>query len=123
MHNPRNADLTGLSRALRKGMTKEERKLWYNFLKSLPVTVNRQRILGDYIVDFYIHKAKLVIELDGDQHGDPANRKKDQLRDAWLRAQGMTVLRYPNSAITSSFESVCQDILAHLPGVSEPEIE
>ena len=104
-------------------MTREERKFWYEFLKHLPITVNRQKAIGPYIVDFYIHMGKLVIELDGDQHGEPDGLTKDKHRDAWLRERGMTVLRYPNSFVDSSFEEVCQDILSHLPGVAEPEIE
>ena len=118
-----NDQLTGSAQSLRRNMTKEERKLWYNFLKHLSVTVNRQKVIGRYIVDFYIHKEKLVIELDGDQHGEPAGLAKDEKRDAWLREQGMTVLRYPNTAVNTSFEEVCRDILLHLPGVPEPEIE
>ena len=46
-------------------MTKEERHLWYDFLKKLPVTVNSQKVIGKYIVDFYIASSKLVVELDG----------------------------------------------------------
>ena len=118
-----NEKLTENAKALRRNMTKEERKLWYEFLKPLSVTVNRQKVIGQYIVDFYIHTAKLVIELDGDQHGEAENLAKDKARDEWLRRQGMTVLRYPNSWVDQSFEEVCQDILAHLPGVAEPEIE
>ena len=118
-----NNQLTGSAQSLRRNMTKEERKLWYNFLKHLSVTVNRQKVIGRYIVDFYIHKEKLVIELDGDQHGEPAGLAKDEKRDAWLREQGMTVLRYPNTAVNTSFEEVCRDILLHLPSVPEPEIE
>ena len=46
-------------------MTKEEKHLWYDFLNLLPVTVNRQKIIGNYIVDFFCASAKTVIELDG----------------------------------------------------------
>ena len=123
MHHLSNPKLTGNAKALRRNMTKEERKLWYDFLKLLPVTVNRQKVLGRYIVDFYIHNEKLVIELDGDQHAEPEVLVKDEARDAWLREQGITVLRYPNSWIDRSFEDVCRDILSHLPGVAAPEIE
>ena len=123
MHHLSNPKLTGNAKALRRNMTKEERKLWYDFLKLLPVTVNRQKVLGRYIVDFYIHNEKLVIELDGDQHSEPEVLVKDKARDAWLREQGITVLRYPNSWIDRSFEDVCRDILSHLPGVAAPEIE
>ena len=123
MRNLSNSGLTSFSKALRRNMTKEERKLWYNFLKYLPVTVNRQKVIGHYIVDFCIYSAKLVIELDGDQHGEPKGMTKDANRDAWLAEQGFTVLRYGNFAINSAFEDVCRDILAHLPGVDAPVIE
>ena len=69
--------LTINSQKLRKNMTKEEKHLWYDFLKQLPITVNRQRKIKKYIVDFYISSAKLVIELDCSQHYEPDNRAKD----------------------------------------------
>ena len=109
--------LTQYAQNLRKNMTREERLLWYNFLKHLPVNVNRQKVIGSYIVDFYVHSAKLVIELDGDQHGEEAGLARDAVRDAWLREKGLTVLRYANGDVTRSFESVCQDILRHIPEV------
>ena len=123
MHHLSNRGLTDNAQNLRRNMTGEERKLWYNFLKHLSVTVNRQKVIGKYIVDFYIHKERLVIELDGTQHGEPEVLAKDEARDAWLKEQGFTVLRYPNAWINQSFEGVCQDILVHLPGVPEPVIE
>ena len=66
-HNPA---LRPNAQALRRNMTKEERHLWYDFLKGLPATFNRQKVMGKYIVDFYCASAKLVIELDGSQHYD-----------------------------------------------------
>ena len=123
MHHLSNRGLTDNAQNLRRNMTGEERKLWYNFLKHLSVTVNRQKVIGKYIVDFYIHKERLVIELDGTRHGEPEVLAKDEARDAWLKEQGFTVLRYPNAWINQSFEGVCQDILVHLPGVPEPVIE
>ena len=123
MHHLSNRGLTDNAQNLRRNMTGEERKLWYNFLKHLSVTVNRQKVIGKYLVDFYIHKERLVIELDGTQHGEPEVLAKDEARDAWLKEQGFTVMRYPNAWINQSFEGVCQDILVHLPGVPEPEIE
>ena len=121
-HNSNN-HLTHNAQKLRKNMTDAERRLWFNFLKHLPITVNRQKVIGNYIVDFYIHSAKLVIELDGDQHGEPENTAKDAIRDAWLREQGLTVLRYPNAFVLRSFGAVCEDILRYLPEMPEVEIE
>ena len=65
MHNPK---LSENAKALRKNMTKEERHLWYDFLRELPVMVHRQKVVGNYIVDFYVAEAKIAIELDGSQH-------------------------------------------------------
>ena len=109
-----NGKLTQNAQELRKNMTPEEKHLWYDFLKLLPTTVNRQKAIGDYIVDFYVHSAKLVIELDGKQHRTKANKQKDEIRDTYLSKQGITVLRYDNNAIRNQFDFVCNDILKHL---------
>ena len=102
--------LTPSAQTLRKYMTPEERVLWYDFLKKLPVSVRRQKPLGGYIVDFYCASAKLVIELDGSQHEEPQQKAADEERDAYLRSRGLTVLRYSNWLIKTNFEGVCQDI-------------
>ena len=114
----RNQDLTKLARNLRKNQTKEEALLWYNFLRKSPVRFHRQYVIGNYIADFYCHKAKLVIELDGSQHyEDPTY---DISRDAYLKEQGLRVLRIPNNAIKDNFSGVCEEILRHItPGETE----
>ena len=117
MNEQYNAKLISNSKTLRKSMTKEERHLWYDCLKQLPVTVHRQKVLGSYIVDFYIASAKIVIELDGSQHYEPAHQKKDALRDAYLQDLGCIVLRYSNADIHDRFPSVCEDILNHINSV------
>ena len=109
-----NPKLTGNAKALRKNMTKEERHLWYDFLKTLPVTVNRQKVIGKYIVDFYCASAKLVIELDGSQHFEEHGVTTDTERDTYLRSLGLTVLRYSNREVNQRFSGVCEDILNHL---------
>ncbi len=111
LHNPK---LTHNAKQLRTNMTKEERHLWYDFLKTLPVTVNRQKGIGKYIVDFYIASAKTVIELDGSQHYEDKNKEADITRDSYLNALGIKVLRYTNSEIQTRFDNVCQDILNHI---------
>ena len=111
MNGQYNAKLTSNSRTLRKTMTKEERHLWYDFLKQLPVTVHRQKVFGNYIVDFYIASHKIVIELDGSQHYEVDHQQKDGLRDAYLAESGCTVLRYSNADIQYRFREVCKDIL------------
>ena len=106
--------LLGFSRSLRKNMTKEERHLWYDFLKELPVMVHRQKVIGRYIVDFYIAAKKIVIELDGSQHYSEEGKESDSVRDSFLAAQGITVLRYSNADVNMRFDSVCQDIYNHI---------
>ena len=106
--------LTPLARKLRKNQTKEEALLWYNFLRKCQPRFHRQYVIGHYIVDFYCHKAKIVIELDGSQHYENDGIKKDIQRDAYLQSQGMTILRYSNADINLRFQDVCQDIWRHL---------
>ena len=110
--NPR---LTKNSQSLRKNMTKEERILWYQFLRLLNIPFHRQKTIGVYIVDFYCDKAKLIIELDGSQHFEDTGVAQDQQRDADLRGMGYTILRYANSDVNRNLRGVCEDILNHLP--------
>jgi len=100
-------------------MTKEERHLWYDFLKPLPVTFNRQKVIGHYIVDFYCASAKLIIELDGSQHYENQGLQKDACRDLNLQNLGFTILRYSNLDVNQNFEGVCEDILAHISTSSD----
>ena len=102
------------SQELRKNMTKEERHLWYDCLKGLPVTVHRQKVIGKYIADFYIASAKIVIELDGSQHYEETAQKRDAERDEYFRQNKIKVLRYSNYDINTAFDSVCSDILSAL---------
>jgi len=114
MNQKSNAQLTSNAQILRKSMTKEERKLWYDFLKKLPITINRQKTLGKYIVDFYCAQEKLVIELDGSQHYEETGRLKDEVRDNYLEELGLTVVRYSNLDVNRNFSGVCEDILRRL---------
>ena len=107
--------LTSNARTLRHNMTKEELHLWCNFLKDLPVTVKRQRQIGNYIVDFYIPSIKLAIEIDGSQHYDEGiNEIKDKARTDYLNTLGIQVIRYTNLDIKNNFAGVCEDILNRL---------
>ena len=115
MNTFRNSKLTPTAQALRKNMTKEERKLWYEFLKLLPIPFKRQKVIQNYIVDFYCASANLVIELDGSQHYLQKGKDEDSKRDYFLSQLGLTVLRYSNSDINLHFDAVCEDILQHLP--------
>ena len=114
MSNINNPKLTHNAQNLRKNMTKEERHLWYDFLKQLPFTVNRQKVIGKYIADFYIASAKIVIELDGSQHYEEGNIQNDKERDSYFNSIGLRVLRYSNLDIIRNFDAVCQDILNNL---------
>lgn len=91
-------------------MTKEERHLWYDFLKDYPVQFNRQKVIGSYIVDFYCDKAKLVVELDGSQHYQDENSEYDTRRVNYLNSLDLVVIRIPNNEIWESFPSVCEMI-------------
>ena len=117
-----NKKLVANSRSLRKNMTDEEKHLWYDFLKRLPVTVNRQKNIGNYIVDFFIASKRIVIEIDGAQHLMQENKEADDIRDSELRALGVTVLRYSNIDINRNFNTVCEDILSHL-GLSASDLK
>ena len=92
MNQTNNAKLSPNARNLRKNMTKEERNLWYDFLKTLPLTVHRQKTMGQYIVDFYVATEKLVIELDGSQHYEETGQAKDAERDRYLKSIGCNSL-------------------------------
>ena len=76
-------------------MTPEERHLWYDFLRKYPIRFNRQKIIGNYIVDFYCAKAKIIIELDGSQHYETASIKNDIERTLFLEQYGFTIIVYP----------------------------
>ncbi|WP_027397481.1 endonuclease domain-containing protein [Anaerovibrio lipolyticus] len=116
MNKENNSFLTGNAQKLRKNMTKEERHLWYDFLKKLSVNINRQKVLGNYILDFYCASKKLAIELDGTQHFEDIGREKDALRDNYLNERGIKVLRYSNKEVNQNFSNVCEDIYIHLFG-------
>lgn len=106
----RNPKLKTLSQALRKNQTKEEHLLWHNFLKKYPLRFRRQYVIGNYIVDFYCHQARMVVELDGSQHYDADEQEKDRQRTAYLQGQDLAVLRFTNLEVTRQFASVCQAI-------------
>ena len=110
MQSKYNKQLIPLAKQLRKEMTKEERHLWYDFLRAYPVRFSRQKVLGKYIADFYSAEAKLVIELDGSQHYEENNMEKDSERTVFLEGYGLTVIRIPNNEVNSNFRGVCEYI-------------
>ena len=103
-----------MARQLRKNMTPEEKHLWYDFLKKLPMSVKRQKNIGNFILDFYIPSARIAIEIDGLQHTAPEHIQKDEARDRVLLELGIVVCRYSNEDINKRFLVVCEDILEKL---------
>ena len=106
-HNP---TLSKNAKNLRKNMTKEERHLWYDFLRNYPIRFLRQKVIDDYIVDFYCHEARLIIELDGSHHYEDNEIEKDTLRTEFLEQYGLKVIRISNLDINKNFEGVCMFI-------------
>ena len=91
-------------------MTKEERHLWYDFLRSYPVKFRRQAVINKYIADFYCPGAKLIIELDGSQHFEEKGLEYDEKRTSFLEQYGLTVIRIANNMINKQFRAVCEYI-------------
>ena len=91
-------------------MTKEERHLWYDFLRGYPIRFLRQKVIDNYIVDFYCAAAGLVIELDGSQHYEDADREYDARRTDVLALRGLSVIRIPNNELNKNFRGVCEYI-------------
>ena len=115
----KNNNLLYNARELRKNMTKEERRLWYDFLKDYPVKIYKQRIIGNYIADFYCASARLVIEIDGSQHYDEDGKRSDAERDEYMKRQGLKILRFSNLDIKRNFEGVCLLIEKEIKAFSE----
>lgn len=89
-------------------MTKEEKHLWYDFLSNYHIKIYRQRTIGKYIADFYCAKAKLIIELDGSQHGGTEMKKYDNERTQFFEELGIKVVRIPNYEINYHFIDICR---------------
>ena len=105
-----NHKLTPRARELRKSMTKEERRLWYEYLHNYPYRFRRQVAFGNYILDFYCAAAKLAIELDGSQHYEPAEQIYDRKRTEYLNSLDICVLRFSNLDVLKNLPGVCQQI-------------
>lgn len=110
MQRKHNKAIVPIAKTLRKNMTKEERHLWYDFLRIYPVCFSRQKILGKYIVDFYCAKIKLVIELDGSGHYTDNGKRNDEERSSFLKEYGLRIIRIPNTEIKNNFRGVCEYI-------------
>ena len=103
----KNKNLLPYAKDLRRQMTRQEKHLWYVFLQHYPIKVYKQRIIDNYIADFYCHQARLVIELDGSQHYLPEGKSYDEARTEVLEKYGLYVLRFSNRDVDDRFEGVC----------------
>lgn len=107
---PRKNSLVPLARKLRHNATNEERKLWYEFLYSYTVPFTQQKIIGNFIVDFFCNKARLSIELDGSQHYEEEAKIKDEYRTRYLELLEIKELRFSNHDVRYHFDDVCEAI-------------
>ncbi|MBE6792842.1 MAG: endonuclease domain-containing protein [Ruminococcaceae bacterium] len=111
-HKPKkgNAELLHIAKSLRRNMTRQEKHLWYDFLQHYPLKIHKQRIIDNFIVDFYCHQARLVIELDGSQHYTTEGKRQDAARTETLEEYGLYVLRFSNKDVDENFDGVCRAI-------------
>ena len=110
MEHKHNSSLVPLAKELRNNMTKEERHLWYDFLKGYAPRFQRQKIVGKYILDFYCAAANLAVELDGSQHYSTEGKENDSERTKTLEEYKIRVVRFSNLEIKQNFEGVCRKI-------------
>ena len=110
MQRKHNKEIVPTAKMLRKNMTKEEKHLWYDFLRTYPIRFSRQKVLGNYIADFYCSEAKLIIELDGSEHYTEEGKEYDEKCTAFLEEYGLKVIRIPNTEIHNNFLGVCEYI-------------
>lgn len=107
-----NKNLKEFSRSLRKNMIDAERLLWER-LRGKQIKgyqFYRQKIIGNYIVDFYCPKAKLVIELDGGQHYSTEGKERDRKRDAYITHLGLSVLRFSDRDVFENMQGMLEKI-------------
>lgn len=107
---PRKNSLAPLAYQLRRDATEPEKKLWYRFLASYPIPFRQQKVIGNYIVDFFCNKARISIELDGSQHYEEDGKIKDDYRTRYLELLEIKELRFSNYDIRNNFEGVCETI-------------
>lgn len=105
-----NKELTAYARALRKNMTPWERRLWYCYLRSYQPKFMRQKVLCNYIADFYCAKAKLAIELEGSGHFTEIKRNCDVLCTEAIEKLGIKVIRFNNNDVHHYFDVICSEI-------------
>jgi very-short-patch-repair endonuclease len=107
---PSEKKLQANGRRVRNQTTKQERRLWYDFLRTFEIQFYRQKVIENFIVDFYCAHAKIVVEVDGGQHFDNEGQHADQKRDARLTKLGYEVIRFTNDEVDHNFYEVCEAI-------------
>ena len=107
---PINRELKAFAVKMRKNQTDEENKVWYQILKGRVPKFHRQRIIGNYIVDFCCDAFKIIIELDGGQHYEEKAIEYDNRRSKYLENMGYKVIRFINTDVDYRFDSVCESI-------------
>jgi very-short-patch-repair endonuclease len=110
MHLPYNKIITTAAKKLRNNMTEEEKKLWYQYLRSYPVRFIRQKVIDNCVLDFYCAKCRLGVELDGGQHLSESGRGHDEARTKLLNAYGITIIRFMNNRVRDDFINICREI-------------
>ena len=103
-----NSDNINHAKQMRHNMTPWEGKLWHIYLKKMPIKIYKQRLIDNYIIDFYCPKARLAIELDGSQHRFEDNKEYDIKRTEKLNSLDIKVLRISNLDIDKNLEGVVQ---------------
>ena len=98
------------ARELRKNMTKQEKHLWYDFLSTHPVRFQRQKTIRSFIVDFYCHEARLIVEVDGSQHYTENGKAYDKDRTDLFKEFDLEVIRFSNYDVDTNFNGVCEEI-------------
>ena len=99
-----------LAKNLRKNATPQEDHLWYDFLSKYEIRFQRQKAIDNFIADFYCHKAKLIIEIDGSRHYSEKGIQKDEFRTEILEGYDLKVIRFTNHHINTNFKNVCEYI-------------
>ncbi len=110
LYIPYNKNLIPRARKLRNNLTPEERKLWYQYLAKYPKRFLRQKIIENYIVDFYCPEKKIVIEVDGSQHYTEEAIEYDKTRTNILKGYNIKVVRISNYEVNNKFNEVCEFI-------------
>ena len=99
-----------LAKSMRKNATPHEKRLWYDFLSKYEPRFQRQKAIDNFIADFYCHKAKLIIEIDGSQHFTESGKQKDEFRTEVLEGYDLKVIRFTNLQVDTNFRGVCEYI-------------